>query len=160
MTLNRRLMKIRDLIYTLFDTSFGQCVYTTHLYSRVRCLRDSVFLLSGWGVYKSGVRTFHKHVFQMQLWISIWRLGGHLSGQAVSEGYWLQCLFCMIWGVNFNNADFVLENTKSKILSDLETQNNRLSSANRPSEIVVDKEMETCHIVDVAVPVDKRAKLK
>ncbi len=54
----------------------------------------------------------------------------------------------------------VLENDTHKLLWDFEIHTDHLVSARRPDLIIINKKKRTCKIVDFAVPVDHRIKLK
>ena len=47
-----------------------------------------------------------------------------------------------------------------KLLIDFDIQTDRLILARRPDIIIINKKKRTCRIVDFAVPVDHRIKLK
>ena len=74
-------------------------------------------------------------------------------------------LFCQYafnrGGKWFEHApESVLENDKVKILWDFTIQKDRKMSHNRPDIVVIDKETNECHTVDVACPIDRRICLK
>ena len=59
-----------------------------------------------------------------------------------------------------HNTESVLENDIRKLLWDFEIQTDHLISATRPDLIIINKKERTCRIVDFAVPLDRRKKLK
>ena len=59
-----------------------------------------------------------------------------------------------------HNPESILENEMLKILWDFEMQTDHLIPARRPYLGLVNKEKRTCQIVDFAVTVDDRVKLK
>ena len=59
-----------------------------------------------------------------------------------------------------NNPAPVLENATHKLLWDFNIQTDHLIPARRPDLIIINKKKRTCKIVDFAVPVDHRIKLK
>ena len=65
----------------------------------------------------------------------------------------------IIWYMH--NPVPLLENNTHKLLWDFDIQTDHLISARRPDLIVIKKKKkENCKIVDLAVPVDRRIKLK
>ena len=58
-----------------------------------------------------------------------------------------------------HNAEFVLKNETHKLLWDFEIQTDHLISARQPDLLIVHKK-RTNRIVDFAVPVDHKVKLK
>ena len=54
----------------------------------------------------------------------------------------------------------VLENETQKILWDFEIQTDHLMLVRRPDLVIINKKKRTCCIVDFAVPVDHRVKIK
>ena len=58
-----------------------------------------------------------------------------------------------------HNTASVLENDTHKLLWDFDIQTDHLILARRP-DLVINKKRRTCKIVDFAVPVDHRIKLK
>ena len=58
------------------------------------------------------------------------------------------------------NPESFMENKMHKVLWDFENQTDYLISARRPDIVVVYKKKRTCLIVNFAVPVDHRLKLK
>ena len=61
---------------------------------------------------------------------------------------------------HINNPAPVLENNTHKLLWDFDIHTDHLISARRPDLIIINKKKRTCKIVDFAVPVDNRIKLK
>ena len=61
---------------------------------------------------------------------------------------------------NMHNPAPALENNTHKLLWDVDIHMDHLISARRPDRIIIDKKKRTCKIVDFAVPVDHRIKLK
>ena len=59
-----------------------------------------------------------------------------------------------------HNPAPVLENNRHKLLWDFDIHTDHLISARRPDLIRINKKERTCKIVDFAVPVDHRIKLK
>ena len=59
-----------------------------------------------------------------------------------------------------HNPESVLENETHKLLWDLEIQPGHQILARRPDLIIINKKERTCRIVDFALPVDHRVKLK
>ena len=59
-----------------------------------------------------------------------------------------------------HNPAPVLENATHKLLWDFNIQTNHLIPVRRPDLIIINKIKRTCKIVDFAVPVDHRIKLK
>ena len=59
-----------------------------------------------------------------------------------------------------HNPAPVLENDTHKLLWDNNIQTDHLITARRPDIIIINKKKRTCKIVDFAVPVDHRIKLK
>ena len=61
-----------------------------------------------------------------------------------------------------HKSESVLENETYKILRDFEIQTNYLITAKRPDLVIISKKKrkKTCRIVDFAVPVDDRMKIK
>ena len=59
-----------------------------------------------------------------------------------------------------HNPASVLENETHKLQWDFDIQMDHLISARRPDLIILNKKKRTCKIVDFAVPVDNRIKLK
>ena len=59
-----------------------------------------------------------------------------------------------------HKPESVLENGKSQVLWDLEVQTDPNIEARRPDLILIDKERNTCQIVDFAIPGDHRVKMK
>ena len=59
-----------------------------------------------------------------------------------------------------HNLESVQENEPRKVLWDIEVQTDHLISAQRPDLVLVNKQKKTCRMVDVAVPADRRIKLK
>ena len=59
-----------------------------------------------------------------------------------------------------HNPESVLENETHKLLWDFEIQTDHQISARRQDLIIIKKKKRTCRIVDFAVPVDPRVKLK
>ena len=59
-----------------------------------------------------------------------------------------------------HNPAYVLENDTHKLLWDFDIHTERLISARRPDHIIIDKNKRICKIVDFAVLVDYRIKLK
>ena len=56
--------------------------------------------------------------------------------------------------------EYVLKNDTHKLLRDFDIQMDTLISARRTDLIIINKKERTCRIVDFAVPVDHRIKLK
>ena len=54
----------------------------------------------------------------------------------------------------------VLENNTHKLLWDFDKHTDHLISARRPDLIIINKKKRICKIVEFAVPVDHRIKLK
>ena len=54
----------------------------------------------------------------------------------------------------------VLENYKSQVIWDFEVQTDHETQARRPDLIIVDKERNTCQILDFAIPGDHRVEMK
>ena len=59
-----------------------------------------------------------------------------------------------------HNPTSVLENETHKHLWDIEIQTDHLISARRPDVIIINKKERPCRIVNFAVPVEHRVKLK
>ena len=59
-----------------------------------------------------------------------------------------------------HNPAPVLENDKHKLLWEFDIHTDHLISARRPDLIIINKKKRTCKIVDIAVPVYHRIKLK
>ena len=59
-----------------------------------------------------------------------------------------------------HNPATVQENDTHKLLRDFDIQTDHLISDRRPDLIIINKKERTCRIVDFAVPVDHRVKLK
>ena len=59
-----------------------------------------------------------------------------------------------------HNPAPVLENDSHKLLWNFNIQTDHLIPARRPDLIIINKKKRTCKIVDFAVPVDHRIKLK
>ena len=59
-----------------------------------------------------------------------------------------------------HNPASVLENATQKLLWDFDIQTDHLTSARKPDLIILNKKKRTYKIVDSAVPVDHRIKLK
>ena len=59
-----------------------------------------------------------------------------------------------------HNPASVLENETHKLLWDFEIQTDHLISARRPHRILINQNRGTSRIVDVAVPIDNRVKVK
>ena len=59
-----------------------------------------------------------------------------------------------------HNSESVQENETHKLFWDFEIQTDYLISAKRPNLTITNKKERTCRIVDFAVPVDHRVKLK
>ena len=59
-----------------------------------------------------------------------------------------------------HNPAHVLENNSHKLLWDFDIHTDHLISTRRPDLILINKQKRTCKIVDFAVPVDLRIKLK
>ena len=55
---------------------------------------------------------------------------------------------------------YVLENEQSQLLWDFEVQTDHHIEARRPDLLIVDKEKNTCQIVDFTMPADHRFKMK
>ena len=77
--------------------------------------------------------------------------------------YWELCK-----QLEFNHADkwyehkpaSALENEKSQLLGNFEVQTDLHIEARRPDLLIVDKEKNTCQIVDFAIPADHRVEMK
>ena len=59
-----------------------------------------------------------------------------------------------------HNPTSVLKNEMHKLLWDFEIKTDHLILTRRPVLIIINKKERTCRIVDFAVPVDHRVKLK
>ena len=59
-----------------------------------------------------------------------------------------------------HNSEVVLENETHKLLWDFDLQTDHLISFRRSHLIIINKQKRTCRIVDFAIPVDNRVKLK
>ena len=59
-----------------------------------------------------------------------------------------------------HKPESVLENEKSQLLWDFEVETDHHIEARRPDLIIVDKERNTCQIVDFAIPGDHRVEMK
>ena len=59
-----------------------------------------------------------------------------------------------------HNPASILENDTHKLLLDFDIQTDRLISARRSDEMIINKRKRICKIVDFAVPADHRIKLK
>ena len=59
-----------------------------------------------------------------------------------------------------HNPALVLENDTHKLLWDFDVQTDHLISVRRPDLIIINQKKRICKIVDFAVPVDHRIKLK
>ena len=59
-----------------------------------------------------------------------------------------------------HNPAPVIENNTHKLQWDVDVHTDHLISARRPNLIIINKKKRTCKIVDLAVPVDHRIKLK
>ena len=59
-----------------------------------------------------------------------------------------------------HKQESALENETHKILWDFETQTDHLTPARRPDLVIVNKKKRTCRMIDCAVPVDQRVKIK
>ena len=59
-----------------------------------------------------------------------------------------------------HNPAPVLENDTHKLLWDFDIKTDHLISARRPDLIIINKEKKICKIVDFAVPVDDKIKVK
>ena len=61
--------------------------------------------------------------------------------------------------VKKHKPESFLENEKSQLLWDFEVQTDHHIEARRPDLIIVDKERNTCQIVDFAIPGDHRVEM-
>ena len=59
-----------------------------------------------------------------------------------------------------HKPESVLENETHKILWDFEIKTDHLIPARRPDLVLINKKERPCHLVDFAVPTDRRVKLK
>ena len=76
-----------------------------------------------------------------------WELGKKLKFDHTNKWY-------------MHNPEFIPENETHKLLCDFEIQTDHLISAGRPDLIWINKKEKNCRIVDFAVSVDHRVKLK